>query len=279
MTPAGLSFDPAPCEGAFLMERDAARWAHLESDPAAGASLLWYRFARPTITVGRLQDPALAFDPEALERDEIPVVRRPTGGRAVFHVEEWTYGAVVPADHPFLGGSLRASCHALVALIARALRDAYAIPVGVGGAGGAGTVLGPGTAFGAGAAGVPALGFACFARAYGHEATVAGRKLMGSAQHRGRRAYLQQGCLLVGPGHERLARYARPHEEATGERDLASRTTTLREILGAHPDPARFREAIAKVWAEATGLPASARVRASSPSTLAPPLDVFRQRF
>ncbi len=226
------------------MERDRTRFDTLEADATAGPSLLWYRFDRPTITLGRLQDPAQAFDSAALARDGVPLVVRPTGGRAVFHVDEWTYGAVVPADHPTLGGSLRDSCRALVTVIASALHEAYGLPVEIGGS----VAHGVPDAHDDGA-------FACFARTYGHEATIRGRKLMGSAQRRGRRAYLQQGSLLVGPGHERLVRYGReprdPSATAQAEVGLAARTTTLADLLGRRPDPEAFRNALARSWSTA----------------------------
>src|SRR4051812_15222441 len=86
-------FDDVPRPGRELMARDAAR---LEA--GGPPSLLWFTWDRPTITIGRLQDAASELDLERCARENIPVVQRPTGGRAVFHVEEWTYGAVVPLD-------------------------------------------------------------------------------------------------------------------------------------------------------------------------------------
>ena len=221
--PAGLAFDATPASGAALMARDEARLA------AAGPpSLLWYAWDRPTITVGRLQDPARALDLARCTEDGIPVVRRPTGGRAVFHVDEWTYGAVVPLDHPELGGRLSLSCRARVGRIEAALTRAYGIEFDTDPAPAA---RGPADA--------------CFARSFGYEAVVDGRKLMGSAQRRSGRALLQQGSLLVGPGHERLGRYLAGGDP--GE-TLARGAVTLSELLGARPDPAPFRDALAQVF-------------------------------
>jgi lipoate-protein ligase A len=204
------------------MARDAARLA------AGGApSLLWFTWDRPTITVGRLQGAARALDLARCAADGAPVVTRPTGGRAVFHVDEWTYGAVVPLDHPALGGTLAASCRAIVALIEGALGDAY------------GLTFAPGRRDGS-------EGAACFAGSFGYEAVVDGRKLMGSAQRRAGGFLLQQGTLLVGPGHERLGRYLND-----GGAGLAQSAVTLVELLGGRPDPAPFRAAIASRWRNA----------------------------
>jgi hypothetical protein len=150
---------------------------------------------------------------------------------------------VVPLADPVLGGSLRGSCRALVALIAGALSRAYGLPVAL-----AGDVAPDPEA--AAAAGGPAFALreACFARAFGYELVLDGRKLMGSAQRRTPHALLQQGSLLVGPGHERLARYGAAGPDPRAETALARGAITLHEALGARPDPAPFREALREAW-------------------------------
>jgi lipoate-protein ligase A len=222
-----LAFDDTPRPGEELMRRDEARLA------GGRASLLWYAWDRPTLTLGRLQAPQ-AIDAAACAARGVPVVRRPTGGRAVLHADEWTYGAVIGLDHPVLGGSLDASCRAIVGLVCEALGEAYGIEVD--------TAAGP-SAAASGPAG------ACFARAFGYEATVSGRKLMGSAQRRAGGVLLQQGSLLVGPGHERLATFLASPEPGA-EAALARGAITLSEILGRRPDPAPFRAALARAWRE-----------------------------
>lgn len=229
----GLEFDDAPRPGAELMRRDEGRLA--EADAAPTTSMLWFTWDRPTISLGRLQAPG-ALDEAACAAAGIPVVRRPTGGRAVLHADEWTYGAVVPLDHPVLGGGLAASCRALVGLVCHALSEAYGIRFD--------------TVPGAGAAGHGPAG-ACFTRAFGYEAVVQGRKLMGSAQRRAGRALLQQGSLLVGPGHEQLGQFLAPTGPGA-EAQLARGAVPLSELLGARPDPAPFRAALARAWRDAT---------------------------
>jgi len=223
----GLVFDDHPWTGSRLMARDAQR---LETG-SASPSLLWYAWDTPTISLGRLQDPGRALDLERCARDGVPRVVRPTGGRAVFHVDEWTYGAVVPLGDPAFGGSLAASCRALVALIEDALGEAYGLTFD---RGSVAVAKGPAAA--------------CFAGSFGYEAVVGGRKLMGSAQRRSGGTLLQQGSLLVGPGHERLGDYL----EGGGVdavRALARGAVTLTELLGRRPDPAPFRAALARGWA------------------------------
>ncbi len=247
------------------MADDAARFSAAEAahGPLA-AGLRWFTWDRPTLSLGRLESPA-GFDSAALAAAGIPLVVRPTGGRAVLHVDEWTYAALIPLDHPTLGGPLARSTRALTMLIATALADAFGIACDP--ATEARTPVRTGTAVAT-----------CFARSFGYELGVDGRKLMGSAQRRGRRALLQQGSLLVGPGHERIARLlpgarADPARTAHAESDLQARTTNLTALLGRRPDPRAFREALAAAWHEAAGLGRDVQTAQGSGPSHAAPLD------
>jgi lipoate-protein ligase A len=121
--------DDAPTPGAVLMERDATAFARAEAAGGCAPSLRWFRWDRPTLSLGRGQDAGADVDLGRCTADGVPVVVRPTGGRAVFHVDEWTYAALVPLSHATLGGSLRDSCRALVSLVAAALARAYDVRV------------------------------------------------------------------------------------------------------------------------------------------------------
>ena len=70
----------------------------------------------------------------------------------------------------------------------------------------------------------------CFASTARHEIVLEGRKLVGSAQRRTARALLQQGSILLGPGHLRLADFL-----AVPARDAGARARGA----GAAPRPTR----------------------------------------
>jgi lipoate-protein ligase A len=232
------------------MRRDRDRLLALEADPALGPSLYLYRWREPTLTLGYSQPAEGVLDLEAARRAGVPVVRRPTGGRAILHADEWTYAAVVPLDDPALGGGLSQSVSRLVDVVARALAElgVDAAPVGRAAAR---------RAERAGLGAEPA----CFALAVGYELSVAGRKLVGSAQRRLTRALLQQGTILVGPGHERLADLLAAGE---AERDrararLAASTVTVRELIGERARFEDFARALERAWG-GTAAPAPRRI-------------------
>lgn len=168
-----------------------------------------YRWTRPTISFGR-NEPAMGrYQLERARKAGIDFVRRPTGGRAVFHDSELTYAVVVPVSRGMRPRSVYQAIHrglaqALTALGARV--DAAGAEVGV-----VGPDAGP-----------------CFARPAPGELTVGGRKLVGSAQARVGGAILQHGSLLIGSDQERLADLCVHGSEA-------GRAIGLTEVLGGEP--------------------------------------------
>jgi lipoate-protein ligase A len=212
------------------MRRDACLLAAAES--GAGPVLRLFRFSPPGITLGRAQDPARVLDLARCERDRVPWAVRPTGGRAILHDQEWTYSFAAPLTHPDGAGSISATYARLSGLIVRSLARL-----------GAPAALAPGARSaraGAGGAFAP-----CFASTARHEIVLEGRKLVGSAQRRTARALLQQGSLLLGPGHERLADYLAVAEE---EREPIRRA--LRAAAG-HAGALLGPEAPLSRWADA----------------------------
>lgn len=229
--------DEAPGDGLFLMERDLAHLLMLEGDPSLGPSLFLYRWAEPTISLGYAQREERVLDETAVHAAGIPVVRRPTGGRAILHVDEWTFAAAVPIDDPRLGGSLRDTLGVLAGIVRAALGSVGVRTDSVAAAAGLGLRE-------SGAA------QACFDRALGHEITVGGRKLAGLAQRRLSRALLTQGTILAGPGHERLGDFLAG--DAGGKRaareSLASGTVTAFEVGGAAATFGCFAQALRRAW-------------------------------
>jgi lipoate-protein ligase A len=89
----------------------------------------------------------------------------------------------------------------------------------------------------------------CFASAARNELTLAGRKFAGIAQRRVRGALLQQGSLLLGDSHLRLADYLRlaPAAREAARAALAAATAHAGESLGAAAPLERLAKAIEAV--------------------------------
>ena len=234
--------------GRSAFDTEALRWRVLVDPPASGpqnmavdhalaacsspgeAVLRIYRWSCPTVSFGR-NEPALdRYDPARGHSAGIEFVRRPTGGRAVLHDRELTYAAVLPCPTP---GGLRAT----YGLINRALVEALC-SLGVPAAMAAGRGLPAGPDAGP-----------CFDEPAPGEVTVAGRKLVGSAQARLEGALLQHGSLLIGPGQERLLALG----SALGSDGRVQGPISLEEILGQAPPWSDLVQAIISGLSGVTG--------------------------
>jgi lipoate-protein ligase A len=171
---------------------------------SGGAFLRLYRWNPPTLSIGRNQAHA------GVVRDDMPWVRRPTGGTAVWHEHEVTYAVAAPIA---LFGALRTAYCEIHARLAAALRS-----MGVEAVIAAPPAVRP-----------PQRAASCFATPAGGEILVRGRKLVGSAQVRRADAFLQHGSILLAGSQQKVA-------AVTGETTLAAalgRTVTFEEITTA----------------------------------------------
>jgi len=210
------------------MAVDDALLALRQSGAIAGTWVRLFAWRPPAISIGRLQSAGEDLDFAALERDHVPVVRRSTGGKAVFHADELTYSLIGAVPDATWGENLHDTYRRVSGVIAAGLARA-----------GVETSFAPGRP----AAGkIPAsLEAACFAVAFGHELVHRGRKICGSAQRRLTRAFLQHGSLLLGPDQAQIARYlhvsgdrtalaARLAEETIDVQTAAGRRVSLDEL-------------------------------------------------
>ncbi len=200
--PVRIVLDPAPRDAPAQMATDAGWLERAGEVPQAETLLRLFTIAPPGITLGRAQDPERELDLEALARDGVRWAVRPTGGRAIWHDEEWTF-SLLTRFGPGGWAETPAEAYARTASLFAAALRALGIPV----------TLAPGTRRGPGAPRA-AVGSAppCFASTARHELLVEGRKLAGIAQRSIRGALLQQGSILLGDSHATLARYVRVDE-------------------------------------------------------------------
>jgi len=219
-----------------------------DANRSGRAWLRFYCWSPPCLSLGR-NEPALArYDREKIDRLNVAVVRRPTGGRAVWHDQEVTYAVAAPLA---TFGSLGAAYRAIHERLAAALRRLGA-PV---------ELAAPGRA-------LPGNG-SCFAAPVGGEILVGGRKLVGSAQVQRGRAFLQHGSILL-DGSQDVVR-------AVGRRPSAVRgETTVREALGRPVTFGEITGALREAWDDATVT--SLRVPSRpSPAVFADPVWTWRR--
>jgi lipoate-protein ligase A len=191
------------------------------------AVLRVYGWSRPTLSFGRHESVRGRFIPEALERENVGAVRRPTGGRVLMHDREVTYSVTAPApENERLKESYRRINAILLAAIARLGVSVTEAP--------ASAPRRPG-------------GAACFAEPSEGELVVDGRKLVGSAQLRERGALLQHGSILIDDDQSRIAGLAaEPLVPALP-------AATLRGCLGRAPSYGEVRDALGAALADQEG--------------------------
>jgi lipoyl(octanoyl) transferase len=199
-----------------------------EARRTAGAFLRLYAFSPPCLSIGRHEPASRRYDRGAIARAGIDVVRRPTGGRAVWHEREVTYAVAAPVAA--FGGTLVESYRAIHARLAAAVAT-LGVPA----------TLAPAT---------PILGVtagACFAGAVGGEVVVGGRKLIGSAQMRDGDAFLQHGSILL-DGSQQLVGALTLDQGGLGAGNAVSRETTLAAVLARAVSFAEVAEAVVGAW-------------------------------
>src|SRR5256886_5601050 len=91
-----------------------------QADRSGSATLRLYRWTPPCLSFGRHEPASRRYDRVRVEQFGLDVVRRPTGGRAVWHEHEVTYAVVAPIT---AFGSLRHAYHTIHERIAAALRS------------------------------------------------------------------------------------------------------------------------------------------------------------
>ncbi len=227
--------------GAWNMSVDEAI---LESVGAGDAppTLRLYAWQPACLSLGygqRVRD----ADLDGLSSHGWDIVRRPTGGRAILHVDELTYAVIAHSEHPLVRGDILTSYERISKGLLAAL-ERLAVP-----------------AVGESHYDRPAEGASpgpvCFEVPANWEITVDVKKLVGSAQVRRKNGVLQHGTL---PLHGDLGRITRalafPDSSARVEAQdrLNARATTVERALGRRVDWDLAVQAFAQGFSTALGL-------------------------
>lgn len=179
-----------------------------------------YSWARPTLSFGRNQTARGSYDLTEIERHDLDVVRRPTGGRALLHWREVTYSVAAPAAAgELLAESYRAINRILIAglrILGVTASESRGIPTPEPGA------------------------MPCFAAPAEGELVAGGAKLVGSAQVREGGALLQHGSILVHDDQAIISSLLA--HEGTGSKPAPA--ATLARELGREPSAREVADAL-----------------------------------
>lgn len=141
-----------------------------------------YGWSPPAISIGRFQKPEEMLDLEKCSAAGIAVVRRITGGGAIYHAEELTYSLVCAPRHVPVTSSIKDSFRVLTRFLLDfyqrlGLSACHAVDCAV-----AGTRLGERSAF-------------CFAGRESYDILIEGKKIGGNAQRRLKSTIFQHGSI------------------------------------------------------------------------------------
>ena len=182
-------------------------------------SLRLYAWAPPCLSLGYAQ-PSMDIDFSRLSTMGWDWVRRPTGGRAILHTDELTYSLVAPLSDPRVSGGVLESYQRLSKPLLLALHSLQ-IPV----------ETQPNS---------PIRKHqddeaVCFDVPSNYEIVVRGKKIIGSAQARRRKALLQHGTLPLWGDLARITdvlAYPGEQTRAAAATRLLAHATTVEQVLG-----------------------------------------------
>jgi lipoate-protein ligase A len=173
--------DTGPLSGPENMAVDEALLSCFEPEKSAPV-LRFYGWSPPALSLGRFQDAPAVLDLHRSRADNVPVVRRITGGGVIYHADEMTYSIVCAQQHLPHTATVKESFRMLTAFLlsfyrSLGLHAEYAVDVSNGT-----ERLGERTSF-------------CFAGKESFDIVIDGRKIGGNAQRRLKNAIFQHGSI------------------------------------------------------------------------------------
>ena len=222
-----IPYNLAPGSQNMAFDRFFSRICTIKSDPV----IRFYGWTPYCISIGRHQNEDI-LNIDRIRESGYDYVKRPTGGRAIFHANELTYSVVMPrhlSDH-------RALYIYMHNLIKSALNDlGYAV------------VMDEGKNI------LPrirqdAVDFPCFTRSAFSEIQFNGKKVVGSAQRIYPNSVLQHGSILIGSEHENISNFlvGEPRQFSLIKQELKNNTVCLKQIKPEKILPEKVTKSIVK---------------------------------
>lgn len=193
--------DDSPTHGSLNMATDFALLMAC-NEGITPPTLRLYGWNQPTLSIGYSRNGENIIDLARCRQQDVSVVRRPTGGRILFHHKELTYCIVAPSDHPSFPNGIRQTYQAISQILTDCLNQLDL-------KGNAIVSLKPQFEKQG-----KVKSKACFAFSNRFEVMVDGKKVVGSAQRRLNKAFLQHGSIMLHFDYERLNHLLRfPNQE------------------------------------------------------------------
>jgi lipoate-protein ligase A len=205
-----------------------------------------YRWNPYCISLGANQRLS-SINVEAAAQNNIDVVYRPTGGRAVLHSEELTYSVIYPLDFT---SSARDIYHNINLALLKGLKlysprmDKVELET---------------TQPDFASIYKKENNVACFAVSAKSEIQYEGRKLVGSAQRKMERVILQHGSILCDSFHKKITEFLNLDVSGLSEvkKEIEEHTVDLKEIAGEEINYEKLADCLQKGFAEHFGIPES----------------------
>ena len=211
-----------PMNAAANMAMDEAILREIENAEDAPNVLRLYQWEKPSISLGNSQKAEKEFNLSKVEEDQFDIVRRFTGGRAVLHWDELTYSVIGPIRSEHWSSRLSDTYQIISEALLLALQN---------------------------------IGFQgelsrrdldetklkkqniakpCFSSTARSEVIWNAKKIIGSAQRRTKKAFVQHGSMLLNEKHSKIVDYMNlsPEEKRLYLIELEKNAVSLQTILG-----------------------------------------------
>lgn len=206
-----------PLKGSWNMAVDDYLFRSLTEKPQT--ALRFYTWERPTVSLGYSQRLERVLDADFCRRNNIDIVRRITGGKLVLHFQEVTY-SLCSSDSGLFTDSLKGSYRLISEALIKGLRK-----MGIQ----ASLSSPPPQAYVRG-------NLPCFSYPAENEIDVDGRKIVGSAQKREGKKFLQHGSIPLVNEEKQLRSISK-----LKDRPAKVRMISISEALGRNLD---FNQAV-----------------------------------
>jgi len=189
-----------------IMEKDRSLLENLGN--VKNPILHFYRWKGPCATYGHFLNPNDFFVEEGVQKKQLSLARRPTGGGIIFHLWDFAFSALIPASHPRFSHNTLQNYATINQRVLAAVEEFLQTR---------GCELTPedGQILGEGCANF------CMAKPTKYDVMLNGKKIAGAAQRKTKEGFLHQGSIsLTMPSKPFLETVLRSHLDVTRAMEL-----------------------------------------------------------